>query len=370
MSCRGWSSDAYWAAGIAAELDRAGHDTVLVCKRGTDARVIDRARAAGVAHIATLTFASGVHPRDDAADLRTLIRWLPDVDVVHVHRGKEHWLAALANRLGPTARPIVRTRHIVQAVRPHALNRWLYGRATSFVVTVTEAIRRQYIGARLLPADRVVTLRGGVDVGRFHSEVEGAPFRRAIGIEPDVPLIGVVGNLRVMKGHEVVVEAARRLIAAGMRCHVVFVGAGNREPIIRRAIAAAGLERHVVLAGFSADLPAAIAALDVAVYAALESEGMSRVIFEYLAMGKAIAATRVGVVPEVLADGRTAVLVPAGDATALADALARLLGDAALRARLGAEAGALARARFSGALVARALGDLYQRVAPREARSA
>ena len=83
---------------------------------------------------------------------------------MHVHRGKEHWLAAVANRFAASPRPIVRTRHIVQAVRPHALNRWLYGRATSLVVTVTEAIRRQYVSAKLVPAERVVALPGGVDL--------------------------------------------------------------------------------------------------------------------------------------------------------------------------------------------------------------
>src|SRR5205823_11615060 len=141
VSCRGWSSDAYWAASVSAELERAGHRSTLVCKRGSEARVMERARETGVSGLDALSFASGVSPRSDAGDLRRLLRWLPSTDVVHVHRGKEHWLAAAANRLARAPRPVVRTRHISQAVRPHALNRWLYGHATSLVITVTEAIR-------------------------------------------------------------------------------------------------------------------------------------------------------------------------------------------------------------------------------------
>src|SRR5262245_50497168 len=80
-------------------LERAGHEVTLACKRGSGPRVIDRARDLGVQRIETLDFASGVKPGSDVRDVRRLIDWLAAVDVVHVHRGKEHWLAAIANRL-------------------------------------------------------------------------------------------------------------------------------------------------------------------------------------------------------------------------------------------------------------------------------
>src|SRR3989440_6870766 len=92
MSCRGWSSDAYWAARACRELERRGHAVTLGCKRGTDARVIDRAREQGVTRIDTFELAGGMRPIPDVADLIALARVLREVDVVHVHRGKEHWL--------------------------------------------------------------------------------------------------------------------------------------------------------------------------------------------------------------------------------------------------------------------------------------
>jgi hypothetical protein len=102
-----------------------------------------------------------VKPAADAADLQKLREWLPEVDVVHAHRGKDHWLAAVANRLSKTPRPLVRTRHIVQPIRPHALNRWLYRKATSLTVTVSEGIRRQLLAGELAPPERVIALPGG-----------------------------------------------------------------------------------------------------------------------------------------------------------------------------------------------------------------
>jgi glycosyltransferase involved in cell wall biosynthesis len=363
MSCRGWSSDAYWAARACRELARRGHLVTLGCRAGTEARVIERARAEGVERIETLAFASGVNPAVDLADVRRLLRWLPLVDVVHVHRGKEHWLAAVANRLSRTPRPIVRTRHIAQAVRPTRANRWLYGRATALVVTVTGAIRGQYLAADLVPAERVVALPGGADADTYRPRPPDDAVRRRLGAAPGEVLVGMVGGLRVMKGHRVVVEAAARLARDGIRPRIVFVGRGSMETAIRQAVSRAGLDGQVEVAGFVPDLPAVLAALDVALYVPLESDGMSRVLFEALAAGRPLVASRVGVVPEALVDGEHALLVHAGDAADLAGALARLVGDPALRARLGAAGRRLVVDRYSGEKLAEALEAHYARLA-------
>ena len=363
MSCRGWSSDAYWAARVTRELGRRGHDVTLGCRAGTEARVIDPARREGVERIETFAFAGGLAPRADAADVRRLLGRLPAADVVHVHRGKEHWLAAAANRLSRTPKPIVRTRHIAQAVRPHAANVWLYRRATAWVVTVTEAIRRQYLASGLLGPERVTALPGGADVEAYRPAPGDPAVRRRLGGDGGRPLVGMIAGLRVMKGHLVAIEAAAQLARAGLRPRFVFVGRGSMEAPVRDAIHRAGLAADVTISGFVDDLPAALAALDLALYVPLESDGMSRVVFECLAAGRPLVASRVGVVPEVLQDGEHAALVPAGDARELAAAIARLLADPAARGRLGAAGRALVERRYSGACVAAALEARYRALA-------
>jgi glycosyltransferase involved in cell wall biosynthesis len=362
VSCRGWSSDAYWAARVTRELERRGHTVTLGCRRGTERAVIDRARAEGVSRIETFEFVGGVRPGTDFADVRRLRTAVAAADVVHVHRGKEHWLAVAAARLAG-GRPIVRTRHIAQAIRPHPGNRWLYARGTALVVAVTEAIRGQYLAAGLVGADRIVTLAGGADAEAYQPRPADPAVRRALGAEDDAPLVGVVSGLRVMKGHRVVIEAAARLAREGVRPRIVFVGRGPMEATLRQAIARANLETQVMIAGFADDLPAVMSALDLVLYAPLESDGMSRVVFEYLAAGRPLVAARVGVVPEVLVDDEHAALVPAGDAGALAATLAALLDDPARRARLGAAGRRLLLERFSGARVAAALETHYARLA-------
>ena len=361
VSCRGWSSDAYWAARVTRELQRRGHEVTLGCRRGTERAVIDRARAEGVSRIATFELAGGLRPRADAADLRHLRRAVAEADVVHVHRGKEHWLAVVAARLAG-GRPVVRTRHIAQAVRPHAGNRWLYGRATRLVVAVTEAIRGQCVAAGLLPPQHIVTLPGGADAEAYQPAPANPEIRRALGGDAGHPLIGMVAGLRVMKGHRVVIEAAAQLARRGIRPRIVFVGRGAMQSPLRQAIVQAGLEAQITLGGFAPDLPAVMAALDLALYVPLESDGMSRVVFEYLAAGLPLVASRVGVVPEVLRDGEHAALVPAGDVAALATTLATLLEDPAQRRRLGEAGRRLVVERFSGARLAAALEAHYARL--------
>jgi glycosyltransferase involved in cell wall biosynthesis len=364
VSCRGWSSDVYWAAQMSREMTRAGHEATLVCPAGTEERVMARARGQGVQRIETMVLRTGLRPGADARDLRMLGRRLASVDIVHVHRSKEHWLAALANRLSSNPRPLIRTRHIVQAIRPHALNRWLYARATNLVVTVTEAIRRQCVGAGLAPADRVVTLPGGADGERFRPAGDG-PLRRELGVPEGVPLVGLLSGFRVMKGHATVVDAAESLAGSGRVFHLVFVGSGPIEAIVRERVSRAGLTDRVSFLGFVDDPARLVRSLDIALYPPLESDGMSRVLFECMASGRAVIASRVGAAAEVLSDGETALLVPGGDAPELARALERLLGDAALRRGLGQRAAALAHERYTSARVAERLVAHYQRLTAR-----
>jgi glycosyltransferase involved in cell wall biosynthesis len=256
----------------------------------------------------------------------------------------------------------VRTRHIALAVRPHAANRWLYRHATALVVTVTEAIRGQLVASGLVDADRALALHGGADAERYRPLPRDPEMYRRLGGHPGQPLVGMVAGLRVMKGHAVVVEAAARLAARGIRPHFAFVGRGSVEKMVRDTIERAGLGAQFSIVGFVEDLPAALAALDVALYVPLESDGMSRVVFEYLASGRALIASRVGVVAETLVDGEHAALVPAGDPDALAGALAALLDDAPTRARLGEAARRLVVARYSGARLAESLESCYARL--------
>jgi len=352
MSCRGWSSDAYWAARMVVEQRRLGHEVVLAVRHGT--RILPQLAAMGAGDLLPLRLAGGLAPASDLGDLFALRALLPRFDLVHVHRGKEHWLAALA----PSPIPIVRTRHIVEPIRPHPLNRWLYAR-TALVVAVTEAIGAHYRALGLLPPGRLAVLHGGVDAEAFRPGLDGTAARRVHGIPDEAPLVGVVAGLRLMKGHRAFLEAAARLADRIPAARFLLIGQGPEEAAIRREIARLGLGDRVILAGHVESLPPALCALDVAVYPSRSSEGMGRALFEYMAAGRPIVATRVGVAPEILVDGESALLIPPDSPEPLAAAIARVLDDPALARRLGQAARRAVEARYAGREVARRLVELY-----------
>jgi glycosyltransferase involved in cell wall biosynthesis len=209
-----------------------------------------------------------------------------------------------------------------------------------------------------------VTLPGGADGERFRPAGDG-PLRRELGVPESVPLVGLLSGFRVMKGHATVVDAAESLAGSGRVFHLVFVGSGPIEAIVRERVSRAGLTDRVSFLGFVDDPARLVRSLDIALYPPLESDGMSRVLFECMASGRAVIASRVGAAAEVLSDGETALLVPGGDAPELARALERLLGDAALRRGLGQRAAALAHERYTSARVAERLVAHYQRLTAR-----
>jgi len=231
---------------------------------------------------------------------------------------------------------------------------------------VSEAIRRQCVAAGLALPDHVVALPGGADGERFRpGRGDGAALRQELRLAAGVPLVGLLSGFRVMKGHAMVVEAAQRLIGSGRAFHLLFVGQGPFEAATRESVVRAGLGDRVSFLGFVDDPARVVGDLDIALYPPLESDGMSRVLFEYLAAGRAVIASRVGVAAEVLRDDESALLVPGGDAPELARALATLLDDGALRRRLGERAAALCHERLTGARVAASLLGHYRRLAAR-----
>jgi glycosyltransferase involved in cell wall biosynthesis len=182
--------------------------------------------------------------------------------------------------------------------------------------------------------------------------------RRELGIEANAPLIGAVGALRKEKALEVLVRATGILLEDFPELRVIVAGSGPERAGLERLIDTLGLNDVIMLVGHRGDVPDVLAALDVAVLCS-DREGSPLALKEYMAAGKPVVATRVGGVPELIDDGTHGLLVEPRDPHALAGAVARLLRDPELGARMGSQARRRQVAEFGIDAMVRRFEELY-----------
>lgn len=211
-----------------------------------------------------------------------------------------------------------------------------------------------------IPVDEVTAREGA-----------GRALRRALGWE-DAPLIGVVARLQRSKGQAVFLRAAARLAAQRPELRFAVVGGVPFEreqeypAELRRLAEGLGLNGNVHFAGHQPNAWDWLDALDVVVSPSA-GEGFPMVLLEAMALGKAIVAAASPGQREVVEDGVSGLLVPTGDVTATADAVARAIDDPALRARLG-EGGRARAALFGEERTAERLAALLDDLVRRRGR--
>jgi glycosyltransferase involved in cell wall biosynthesis len=210
----------------------------------------------------------------------------------------------------------------------------------------------------LVPGSGVRTDR--LDPARFSPEAR-AELRRSLGIEPaDVAVIMVTRVIR-SKGVLDLLAAARALRATRPRLRFVLVGAHEPESMDRLTEPELlSLRRELVWTGPRDDVPALLAAADVMAFPSGYGEGIPRVLLEAASMALPIVTTDSPGCREVVVPGVNGLLVPIGDADALAGALRQLADDPALRARLGENGRSRAIERFDLGVVAERTRNLYR----------
>jgi glycosyltransferase involved in cell wall biosynthesis len=220
------------------------------------------------------------------------------------------------------------------------------------LIVVVSDVSREELVKRGIEPERVHVAPNGVDPDRYRPDVDGAMVRRRHGLDGRT-VIGFVGTFGMWHGAPILARAARRVLAERPLARFLFVGDGRDRAECESILA--GEHERAVFTGLVPQEhgPAHLAAMDILAAPHVDNPDGTRFfgsptkLFEYMAMGRAIVASRLEQIGQVLDDERTALLVPPGDEAALAAALVRLIDDPALRARLGAAARARALERHT-----------------------
>ena len=184
-----------------------------------------------------------------------------------------------------------------------------------------------------------------------------AQWRQAHGIETHATILTHVGRFAPPKNHALLIEAFAR-VRTSAPLYLLLVGGGELENTVREQVAALGLESRVCFLGIRADVADILRASDAFVLSS-RWEGNPMSVMEAMTAGLPVVSTAVGGVPELVQHGATGLLVPAGDARALAEAMAQIGLDAPLRAAMGDIARQTALERFDVRVMSHAYAKFY-----------
>jgi glycosyltransferase involved in cell wall biosynthesis len=300
---------------------------ILRRKRHTPPARVEALRAQGLT--VELVDSHWVHRRTEAA-LARLVAGIRPV-AMFAHGFPEHLIGRAAGlRAGVPV--LIQVEHNTRE-RYTAWSRWRSRRLAAHsaaLVGVSEGVRERLL-AQGLPADKTVAIPNGIDLERF-ALPDG---------EREAGLL-MSARFARQKDHATLLRALALLTSHhGLQPRLQLAGVGPLQSQMQRLSARLGLQRQVVFLGHYRDMPALLRSQAIYVLST-HFEGMPLALVEAMAAGCACIASDVIGVRGVIEDGHTGLLVPEGDAAALADAISRLLHDPALAARLGAAARARA----------------------------
>lgn len=357
------------AALLTARLHAEQFETLLVAGRPGPLEG-DMTRLARLDRVRPLTVPTLVRPIAPLQDLRALASLVRIArsfrpHVVHTHMAKAGFVGRIAARL--TGRPVILHTFHGSIFRGYfgAAETSLYlnaerllARATSRVIAITDAQRRELIELRVAPAHKVVEIPLGFDLAPFQTLPTRDTARSTLGLPHGVPIIGLVARLVPIKDVGTFLRSIPIVVREVPEARAVIVGDGPERDRLTALAEELGVAHRCFFLGWTADMPAIYAAIDVLALSSL-NEGSPVSVIESMASGVPVVASAVGGVPDLVVDGQTGLLVPPGSADELAAALSHVLRDGSLAAMLGGRGRSVATARFGAGRLVRDIESLY-----------
>ena len=295
-------------------------------------------------------------------------------DIVHT-RNAEPFFYGFAGAKLARAQALVHSEHgrkFDDRPARFAVQRWM-SRHTDAIFAVSGQLKSDLVKHIGLPEDSVQVLHNGVDLSRFNTEARAGAdaagrgreaLRREWGVPEGAQVVGSVGRLVAVKNYALLLRA---VAASGLDIHLVLAGEGPERTALTALAASLGIASRVHLLDHSNDVDRVLGAFDVFVLPSF-SEGMSNTLLEAMAAGVPPVASDVGGNGEIVRDGVDGRLFPSDDEAALRACLMALCRDDAERARLGVAARERVLSTFDIRQMIERYEQLYERVHARTAR--
>lgn len=304
---------------LVVHLRAQGHRVIVVTKRDTPLRHELEKRVAS--HGIEL-FAWHTRGKFDAITLSKLVKLIrrERVDLVHTHLTTASWNGNIAARIC----------RVPAVAHVHAADSKTWFQWAHYQIAVARGVKAHLVAQGVKPR-QIPVLYYGLDLSP-HRVLELRDAKAQIGVPRDAPVVGVVASLIERKGHRFLLEA----IAGSTQLrnlHAVFAGEGALLETLKEQVRVLELGNRVHFLGFCNDAKNVMAACDVVALPSLK-EGLSIAVMEAMSLPRAVIATDIAGMPELVRDGETGRLIPPNDIDALRLALEDLITDDELRNRL------------------------------------
>ncbi len=231
---------------------------------------------------------------------------------------------------------------------------------TDIITALTKRERDEHIEEGIASIKKYVIIHSGVPlVWLMNVYIDVEAGKKKLGIPLNSNIIGVVGRLVPIKGHEYLVAAAKEIINEFGNTIFVFVGDGYLESRLKRQAESIGIRDNFIFTGWRSDAVKIIALFDILVVPSL-NEGMGKVLIEGMALGKPIVASSVGGITDLVNNGDNGLLVPPRDSDTLGEAVLKLLRDKNLAKELGENGKANVCPEYDLFVMVRQIEDLYE----------
>ena len=353
---------------LASRLDPARYETLLVSgvESSDEGNMLELGRLPPVEPTIVPTLGRAISPFDDVRALARLVSLARSFkpDIVHTHLAKAGALGRVAARIAGV-RIVVHTYHgsVFRGYFGQRESAVYLGieralaRITTRIVAITSGQKADLIGLGIAPAGKIVEIPLGLDLDQFRELPSREDAIAALGLPRDGRYVAIVARLVPIKDIPTFLRALARVTESVPDARGLVVGDGPERRAVEAIARDLGLGDRCRFLGWRADLPNVYAASDVVALSSL-NEGSPVSVIEAMAAGRAVVATAVGGVPDVV-DQATGMLVPAGDHRALADAIAGLLKDPERRAELGRNGRELSVRRFGSDRLVADIDRLY-----------
>ncbi len=286
-------------------------------------------------------------PKKDGFDFRVVWRLAGFIrknrfDVVHTHNLAPLLYGTPAGRLAGCA--TVNTRHGRAGLIAPSL---VWG-MTQKVITVSEDAKRQLLKNNRIRESKVEVIYNAIDTGRFANSPQTdarQSYRRLFNWKDDEYVFGMIARLSPEKDHETLIRAFRNVAGECPCARLAIVGSGPLLNDLESMARDSGVRDRIDFMGYRREIPFLLSAMDCVVLST-KQEGVSITLLEAMAAARPVIATKVGGNPEVIVDGETGLLTPAGDHEALAESMINVMRNPDYASGLGHAARQRARRMF------------------------